>query len=364
MSYLGPNPNPKVGTDEIGTDEIEDGAIGNADLANNSFTFEKIDSNTIASQVEAELGSSAVKFMTPQRTRQALDNYFGEIVTESITVGTTVNEGDTIITPSQPITSVNNMFVFFDGVYQATNTYTVDSNGDLELNAGLPAQVENIDIIYGVNFIPIGTPSDGTVTIAKLASGLIASQAEAEAGTANNKLMTPERTQQVFDKNNIIEETEKSLLGLSTVEYTSIPSDVKRITINIFRMATDVSGQNIFLRLGDSAGLKVSGYHSSCNGGVFGNVVTGESSTVSLIVWPAIAGTSTIRISGSIVLTKFSPLSNIWIMSGNLAAGTGQSSGYTCGGSITLTGALDRLTFNVNGTSEFNNGIMNITYER
>jgi len=46
--------------------------------------------------------------------------------------------------------------------------------------------------------VDTGQIDDGAVTFAKVDSGAIASQAEAQAGTATNKLMTPERTAQAI----------------------------------------------------------------------------------------------------------------------------------------------------------------------
>lgn len=79
------------------------------------------------------------------------------------------------------------------------------------------------------------TPSDGSVTIAKLASSTKASQAEAEAGSENTKYMTALRTWQAID----------GALGYSDAYYTnlSIPSTSSsalhgRATIPIYHQFT------------------------------------------------------------------------------------------------------------------------------
>jgi hypothetical protein len=63
----------------------------------------------------------------------------------------------------------NNADIFISGVYQQKNSYTI-SGTTLTFSAAPPTGTNNIEVVYSTP-LPIGTPSDGTVTAAKMASG-------------------------------------------------------------------------------------------------------------------------------------------------------------------------------------------------
>ncbi len=89
---------------------------------------------------------------------------------------------------SQTPVSINNVFVFVSGVYQPKSTYSLAGN-TITFSSPPPTGSNNIQIVTGGSLV-LGTPSDGTVTVAKLASSAYASQVEAEAGTENTKIPT------------------------------------------------------------------------------------------------------------------------------------------------------------------------------
>jgi hypothetical protein len=143
----------------------------------------------------------------------------------------------------------------------------------------------------------------------------------------------------------------------SSVNFTSIPSWVKRITMQISKVGFAASGSSV-VQIG-SGSLTTTGYYSyttyidstpSVSVGIptngFGTVATGASS-------------ATVVSSGVFVITNAG--GNIWQYTSQIQrVGDGAIQFGT--GSITLGGVLDRLSL-VATTSTFNTGTVNIIYE-
>lgn len=158
----------------------------------------------------------------------------------------------------------------------------------------------------------------------------------------------------------IVQGTAQASTSGTAIDFTSIPSWVKRITVMFTGVST--SGTNyIMVRLGTSGGITTTGYVST------GMTMTGANTVNTTSGLLATVGiTSGGSYSGSMVITNVSASSNTWvstaILSGASVAGT--SSGAVAGGTITLSGTLTQLritTFNVLDT--FDAGTVNILYE-
>jgi hypothetical protein len=81
------------------------------------------------------------------------------------------NGSNTTVTLSVDPGSENNTFVFLSGLYQQKDTYSV-SGTTLTFSSAPPSGTNNIQVVSGTT-LSIGTPSDGTVTKAKLAAGAL-----------------------------------------------------------------------------------------------------------------------------------------------------------------------------------------------
>jgi microcystin-dependent protein len=92
------------------------------------------------------------------------------------------NASTTAFTLSSDPSSKNNTYVSISGVYQAKSTYSV-SGTTLTFSTAPPSGTSNIEIVYGTP-LAIGTPSDGTVSTAKIVDGAVTSQKMA-AGAGN-----------------------------------------------------------------------------------------------------------------------------------------------------------------------------------
>jgi len=151
----------------------------------------------------------------------------------------------------------------------------------------------------------------------------------------------------------LVSATEVASTSGTSIDFTGIPSWVKRITV-IFRDVSLNGNSNIQIQLGDSGGIETTGYL----GGAWTNNATATSTTGALIsggyvaAW-AYSGTSTI----------FNLNSNNWVFS---SCGAASNNGNpTLGGSSkTLSATLDRIRITtVNGTDTFDAGSINILYE-
>jgi hypothetical protein len=141
--------------------------------------------------------------------------------------------------------------------------------------------------------------------------------------------------------------------GPTVVDFTGIPSWVKRITV-MFNGVSMSSFNNWLIQLGTSGGLQTSGYVGQ---GIYFNPAT---SAVSLSSGFNIANQQAALFhSGNFVLNLVD--TNKWT-GGGLFSNTGTSA-MTSGG-VTLSGTLDRVRITTtSGTDTFDAGSINILYE-
>jgi hypothetical protein len=138
----------------------------------------------------------------------------------------------------------------------------------------------------------------------------------------------------------------------TSVDFTSIPSTVKRITV-LFR-GFSTSGNSVpCVRLGTSSGIVSTGYLGSMSGNTVRNVFTtgfGIQST---------DGSNVIH--GAITITNID--SNFWVATGTLGASNGALTMETAG-SVDLAAQMTQLRITTtNGTDTFDAGQVNIMYE-
>jgi hypothetical protein len=139
----------------------------------------------------------------------------------------------------------------------------------------------------------------------------------------------------------------------TSIDFTSIPSWVKRVTVVFNGVSTNGSSIPI-IRIGDSGGITTTGYDT----GSWSNNTAGNSSTAGFLI--AGANGSTYIINGIATLVNVS--GNIWVFS---SVTGGSTVGVQLGaGNTTLSATLDRVRVTtVNGTDTFDAGSINILYE-
>jgi len=123
----------------------------------------------------------------------------------------TATSGQTAFTLSDAPAAENNLIVFIDGVFQDQGNYSI-SNHTLTLATG--AVVGRTVTVYIINPVNIGTPSDGTVTGAKL-SGNITMPGTLTVGAFDV----------AFDSPTFVVDNANSRVGLGTAT-PSVPVDI------------------------------------------------------------------------------------------------------------------------------------------
>ena len=143
----------------------------------------------------------------------------------------------------------------------------------------------------------------------------------------------------------------------TSIDFTSIPSWVKRITVMFSGVSTSGSSNQI-IQIG-SGSIDTTGYASTAVTVAAGASYSVNSFTAGFVL-NASQGASSI-FAGSIVLTLLG--SNIWVSNGNISITNSEFSNISAG-TKTLSGALDRVRITtVNGTDTFDAGSINIMYE-
>lgn len=143
----------------------------------------------------------------------------------------------------------------------------------------------------------------------------------------------------------------------TSIDFTSIPSWVKRITV----MFNGVSGSGTSQRqvqLG-AGSVVITGYTSS--GASWTGGTNGSASTTGILFDGQASAAATIY---NAVMTINNFGSNIWVASAIATATAGTVQMSYCTGAIALGGTLDRVRITtVNGTDTFDAGSVNILYE-
>jgi hypothetical protein len=157
----------------------------------------------------------------------------------------------------------------------------------------------------------------------------------------------------------LVSGTSQNTTSGTNIDFTSIPSWVKRITVMYNGVSTN--GSNAFLiQIGTASGIETTGY--SGTGGYFGGSPSGILKGAAFTNGFAISPDSAASVVASGIITIASLGSNIWAMSGQL----GRTDGYIFAGAgvKTLSGTLDRVRITTNGgTDTFDLGSVNILYE-
>jgi len=142
----------------------------------------------------------------------------------------------------------------------------------------------------------------------------------------------------------------------TSIDFTSIPSWVKRVTV-MFNEVSLSGTANLLIKLGTSGGVVSTGYISTSN--ILNNASgsSGSSSTSGFLVFD---GTAAYTLSGTCVITLVS--SNNFVATHSFKVSTANI--VLGSGSVSLGGTLDRVRITSdNGTDTFDAGSINILYE-
>jgi hypothetical protein len=145
----------------------------------------------------------------------------------------------------------------------------------------------------------------------------------------------------------------------TSIDFTSIPSWVKRITVMLSGVSTNGTSSMI-IRIGDSGGVSATGYTAGYAESINGSGTQSANPTTGFQLQSTTVTSSTLT-EASIVITNVS--GNLWLASG-ISTFSNYPSATATGGSKSLSATLDRIRITtVNGTDTFDAGTINILYE-
>jgi hypothetical protein len=187
-----------------------------------------------------------------------------------------------------------------------------------------------------------------SVVVSGDTSGSVSLSAPAVAGTTTLTLPTFNGTVGLLVSGTAVTSTSGT-----SIDFTSIPAGVRRITVMFNGVSTNGSSI-ICVQLGDSGGIETTGY----NGGGTNQTPTYVTNTVGFNLVGSSGATSSYI--GHAILTNLS--GNTWVLSAGIQLGS--SNMAAASGAKTLSDTLDRVRITtVNGTDTFDAGSINILYE-
>lgn len=224
----------------------------------------------------------------------------------------------------------------------STDQVTVLSDGKVGLGTATPAQV--LDVVGSARastsvITPIVSEysAGGGVTVA----GVICKNSQVDP---SNRLITAYGIQSGTGSN-------------TAINFTSIPSWVKRITV-IFSSVSTNGTTPVTVRLGTASGVESTSYVS-----VYSNVgAAAAGSTNSTVGFTLGNGAATDVLNGSMFITQIN--TNVWVAAGQF--GWALPATTIVSGTKTLSGTLDRLQITTisPGTDTFDTGsVFNVFYE-
>ena len=193
------------------------------------------------------------------------------------------------------------------------------------------------------------TPASGKVVIYAKTDGLVYGKDDAgtETKLSNSStvmtLMTPQTT-----------------TSGTSIDFTSIPSGTKRLTLHFTGVSTSGTS-DIIVQLGDAGGFETSGYSGSVAHFAAASAATLTISSAGFTVHPSQAATNVYE--GSMILTLANASTYSWIANGNF--GRSDTTRHSIvAGSKSLSAELTQIRITtIGGSDTFDAGEMSVIYE-
>jgi hypothetical protein len=336
------------------------GSVTNASLADGAVYGTKL-----TSKIEPVTASVASNALTVTLNPTALD--FRSAALGSGAVNTrTIATAISAVIPSGATLGTTNAVLSKVTLIALDNAGTVElavCNGSLSLDestlistAALNADADSATVVYSttartnVPFRVVGYVESTQSTAGTWASA--PSKIQGAGGLVNPT---------VADRASTITSATAVTASGTSVDFTGIPSWVKRITVMFAGVST--SGSSVVQIQMGSAMFSTSGYQCNASYGTQ-NSLQYIYSTSGFPVEPAGQANASCLRSGSLTFSLIS--GTTWVGSGNVGGGTSPNiATNSCAGvSPALSGTLDRIRITtVNGTDTFDAGTINISYE-
>jgi len=136
----------------------------------NAVTIARSGSDTINGATSTSIGAqyTQIMFVADYETNQWFAATSGLGSTNVVIDAFNGTGSQTAFTLSGDAGTENNTYVYVSGVYQAKATYSL-SGTTLTFSTAPPSGTGNVEVVW-TQPLPVGTPSDGTVTLAKLSA--------------------------------------------------------------------------------------------------------------------------------------------------------------------------------------------------
>jgi hypothetical protein len=312
---------------------VADGAISTSKLDTNAVTTIKIAALAVTEAKIADASISSVKLVDGAVSTAKINN---ASVTNAKLAQYAVTS-DKVADDSISTSKLVSLSVIGDKI--ASNTISTTKIQD---NAITTAKISDLSITAA-------KIADGAVDTVKIADNAVSSAKLATSAVTSSKIATAAITTDKLAQPFTLGTAQATTSGTS-IDFTGIPSWVKRITVILNGVSTNTNSP-LLIQIGDAGGIETTGYLSRA--GDYGGTTN------------SVAGFVICRInqndefmSGIITICNVS--GNSWVSSGNIITDYVESSA----GQKTLSDKLDKLRITtILGTPTFDAGSVNISYE-
>jgi len=226
---------------------------------------------------------------------------------------------------------------------QLTQTTTIASGDEFVIEQGGLTRRVAASVVRG-GLIDADIDAAADIAGSKLADDAITTAKILDANVTPAKLSQP-----------LTLETAQATTSGTSIDFTGIPSWVKRITVMLNGVSTNGTSTRL-LQIGDAGGIENTGYLAGC-----GEVNDGAVSTAGFPLNAPSGNHADETLSGSLILTNLS--GNTWACHGGLFPSRREQT-LCIAGTKTLSGALDRIRLTTaGGANAFDAGSVNIMYE-
>ena len=248
---------------------------------------------------------------------------------------------------------------------RSTNLQVDTTSGNLSISGGINTggvsnltSNSNVKISGGSNGQVLSTDGSGNLSWTPGVS--FATNLDVQSGTSTTLAVTPSSLR----GSGLVISTVLTPTSGTTVSFV-VPTWAKRITVMFNELTMSTSNASLQLRLGADGAPENTNYYGAV-GYTNGGNGAGASSWSDSMVIGAGDNASGITFNGSAILTRFSSVTNTWVLQSIVTDRVGEILVWSAAGSKTLSAAPSSyLTVQVliTGTSTFSSGSINIMHE-
>jgi len=262
--------------------------------------------------------------------------------TLGLAIGTNVQAWDANLDQIAALAPTADNFIVGNG-----SAWTLETPANALISLGVTATAAELNFVDGV------TSAIQTQLDTKYDSTDLASQAEAQAGTDNTKLMTPLRTAEAIGASG----TAVQPTAVTVVDFTSLPAGIQRLHIMFAAISTSGTS-HLMVQIGDTTGFYATGYISVSS---ISTSFTGLSNTTGFAMQGQ--ANATAAYSGMATLSRIA--TNNFTFSATLGSASPTATVCDSAGRLNMsTNDLDRVRITtVGGTDTFDAGTINISWE-